>query len=57
MIRALQLRVNNRTETYRKLIDGEQAENPDLLEALNQLADREERIFRTTRDIAVGKNQ
>ena len=57
MIRALQMRVNNRTETYRKLIDGEQAENPDLLEALNQLADREERIFRTTRDIAVGKNQ
>jgi hypothetical protein len=57
MIRALQMRVNKRTQRYSNLIDGEQAADPDLLEALRQLAEREARIFRATKDIAVGKNQ
>lgn len=57
MIRALQMRVNQRTERYRQLIDGEQAEDPQLLDALTELARREERIFRATRDIVVGRNQ
>ncbi len=57
MIRALQMRVNRRTDTYSKLIEGEQALQPELLEALGELAERQERIFRTTRDIAVGRNQ
>ena len=34
MIRALQMRVNRRTERYSKLIEGEQAENAELVEAL-----------------------
>ena len=57
MIRSLQMRVNKRTERYSKLIDGEQADDADLLEALGQLAEREAKIFRATKDIAQGKNQ
>jgi hypothetical protein len=51
MIRALQLRVNNRTERYSKLIEGEQADKPDLLDALGKLSERQERIHRVTRDL------
>ncbi|HWB12588.1 MAG TPA: hypothetical protein VG826_25405 [Pirellulales bacterium] len=59
MIRALQMRVNKRTTNYSKLVDGEegQAEKAELIEALEKLSQREERIYRTTRDIVLGKNQ
>ena len=57
MIRALQMRVNRRTERYSKLIDGEQADKPDLLDALRKLSDREKRIHRVTRDLEMGRNQ
>jgi hypothetical protein len=59
MIRALQMRVNTRTERYSKLLEdgAEQAEAPELLEAVQRLSQREERIYRTTRDIVVGKNK
>ncbi|MFH1920930.1 MAG: hypothetical protein ABIP48_13760 [Planctomycetota bacterium] len=51
MVRAMQMRVNRRTDRYAKLIDGEQAENADLLEALDRLAERQERIHQITRDL------
>ncbi len=59
MIRALQMQVNSRTQRYSKLLtDGaEQATEPDLVEALKRLGEREERVYRTTRDIVVGKNR
>ncbi len=57
MIRALQMRVNTRTARYAKLIDGEQADNADLLDALRRLAEREERIYRVTHDLQMGKNR
>ncbi|MBX3412086.1 MAG: hypothetical protein KF708_05155 [Pirellulales bacterium] len=58
MIRSLQLRVNKRTERYSKLVDEEgQTEQAELLEALLDLAAREQRIHKATRDIAVGRNQ
>jgi hypothetical protein len=57
MIRALQMRVNKRTETYSKMIQGEQAERPELLKALEKLAERQERIHAVTRDLHLGKNQ
>lgn len=59
MIRALQMRVNKRTENFSKLVDGEegQAEKAELVEALEKLSDREARIYRTTRDLVLGKNQ
>jgi hypothetical protein len=57
MIRTLQMRVNTRTERYSKLIPGEQAQQADLLEALQRLGDQEKRIHRVTRDLELGKNQ
>lgn len=58
MIRSLQLRVNRRTQRYADLIEGqEQAVEPDLIQAVQELAEREERIFRSTRDIVTGKNK
>ena len=44
MIRSLQLRVNRRTQRYADLIEGqEQAVEPDLIEAVRELADREQK--------------
>jgi hypothetical protein len=57
MIRALQMRVNRRTERYAKLVDGQQADHADLLDALRRLAERQYRIFRITRDLERGKNR
>jgi hypothetical protein len=56
-IRALQMRVNTRTERYSKLIEGEQARNPDLVEALRRLSERQERVYKITRDLHTGKNR
>lgn len=59
MIRALQMRVNKRTQEYAKLVSGDegQADQPELLEALEKLGQREARIHRVTRDLVLGKNQ
>jgi Mg2+ and Co2+ transporter CorA len=57
MIRSLQMRINRRTQTYGRLVEGEQASRPELLAALQQLAERQERLERSTRDIATGKNK
>jgi hypothetical protein len=59
MLRSLQLRVNMRTQRYSKLIGGAtgQSDAPELLDALQRLAEREEKIYRATRDIVLGKNQ
>jgi ClpP class serine protease len=57
MIRALQMRVNLRTERYAKMTETEQADRPDLLAGLKQLAEREQRIHKVTRDIVVGRNR
>ena len=57
MIRAMQMRVNRRTERYSKLLAGPQAEKGELLDALKRLAEREAEIHRITRDIEMGKNQ
>lgn len=57
VIRALQMRVNRRTETFSRLVDGEQAIQPEIVAALADLAQRQARIYQTTRDIAAGRNQ
>ncbi|MBN2292542.1 MAG: hypothetical protein JXM70_08965 [Pirellulales bacterium] len=57
MIRALQMRVNRRTIRYGKLIDGEEARNPELREALRRLAQREERIHEVTRKLDLEKGK
>ena len=57
MIRALQMRVNRRTERYSKLVDGEQAGKDDVQEALKHLAEQEDRVHKVTRDLELGKNE
>jgi hypothetical protein len=52
MIRSLQQRVKDRTEQYGAMIDGEQALKSELLEALDALALRQQRIFQATRDLS-----
>ena len=58
MIRALQMRINRRTDRYTKLVEGDKStEKPELLEALQRLGDREERVEKITRDIEMGRNR
>jgi hypothetical protein len=57
MIRSLQVRVNNRTQSYGNMISGEQALETELLSALDALADRQQRIWRATRDLGAGENR
>ena len=52
MLRTLQKRINRRTRQIGREIDGDQAQNEDLLKQLNRLAERQERIRQTAIDIA-----
>jgi hypothetical protein len=55
MLKTLQLRINRRTKTLGKLIDGEQATEPDVVSQLRELAERQSRLQRATYDLATGK--
>ncbi|HEY1603253.1 MAG TPA: hypothetical protein VGG64_26855 [Pirellulales bacterium] len=59
MIRSLQMRINMRTKRLARLVEGDvgQADKPELLDQLQRLAEREESVFRVTRDIVTGKNR
>ena len=57
MIRALQMRVNRRTSRYAEMVGGDQADQPQVLAALRGLADRQQRIYRATRDLFLEKNR
>ena len=62
MIRSLQLRVNSRTRRYAQLLDDfddpiGQATESELKQAIEKLAEREEKIQQITRDIVLGKNK
>ena len=59
MIRSLQMRINTRTKRLASLVEGAvgQADKPDLLDQLQRLAEREESVFRVTRNIVTGKNR
>ena len=62
MIRALQMRVNTRTQRFSKaLVDVDdpvgQATDDDLLDSLRNLSERQKRIHKITSDIVLGKNQ
>jgi len=59
MIRSLQMRINNRTKTYGEMIQGDQAETPDLLKALDGLAERQQRVYKAAADLhqqSINKN-
>jgi hypothetical protein len=59
MIRALQMRVNTRTKRFSQLLaEGvERAEEPELVEALARLAERQHKIERAARDIVSGRTE
>jgi hypothetical protein len=56
MIRALQMRINKRTQRFGEMIEGEQAETAELIEALEELARRQERVHKATADLEQGRN-
>jgi hypothetical protein len=56
MIRSLQMRINRRTQRYGAMIEGEQAEVSEVLEALQDLATRQQRVYQATYDLSVGRN-
>ena len=56
LILSLQKRINKRTQRFGEMIKGEQAETPELLEALRELAERQQRVFRATADLSQGRN-
>lgn len=62
LIRTLQVRVNNRTNTLSEMLRDPndavgQADAEDILHQIRQLGDREAKVQRVTRDIVVGKAQ
>jgi hypothetical protein len=56
MIRSLEARIYQRTQRYGQMIDGEQAETAELLDALKNLAERQQRVHKATADLAQGRN-
>ena len=62
MIKALQLRINRRTDRYGRLLEDiedpiGQARDEDLIDGLHRLSDREKRLQQITRDVVAGKNK
>ena len=57
MIRALQQRILRRTQQYGALIEGQQADTHELLEALDRLAKKQEKVFQATHDLQTNRNR
>ncbi|MCC9604450.1 hypothetical protein LOC68_27980 [Blastopirellula sp. JC732] len=62
LIKSMQVRINQRTERYAKLlrdVDDEvgQATSEEVLDALRELAQRQQRVYQITQDNVLGKNQ
>lgn len=57
MIRALQIRVNRRTQQFGAMITGEQAKEQELLDMLDELALRQAKISEATSDLETGTNK
>jgi hypothetical protein len=59
MIRSLQMRVNARTERFSQFLaeGAEQADQPELLDALQRLAERQRSIQRSAHDIVSGRTE
>ncbi|HEX4415490.1 MAG TPA: hypothetical protein VH107_17795 [Lacipirellulaceae bacterium] len=56
MIRSLQMRINKRTQRYGEMLKDDQVETPDLLKSLQDLADRQQRVYRATADLQQKRN-
>jgi hypothetical protein len=57
MLRTLQMRINHRTKRLGRLVEGEQAQEQDIIGQLQNLADRQARIQKATYDMATGRNK
>lgn len=57
MLRTLQLRINHRTKRLGRMVEGEQAQELDIVGQLQNLADRQARIQKATYDMATGRNK
>ena len=57
MLRTLQLRINHRTKRLGRMVEGEQAQDADILGQLQNLAERQARIQKATYDMATGRNK
>ena len=57
MLRSLQYRVNRRTKQLGRLVDGEQALDPDVVGQLKQLSDRQAKLHKATYDLSTKKNE
>lgn len=57
MLRSLQLRINRQTKQLGRLIDGEQAKEPEVVEQLQTLSRRQAKIQQATYDLSTGKNK
>jgi ribosomal protein L18E len=57
MIRAMQLRVNARTVQWAKRYQGEEARDLAIVQELQDLAKRQDKIFRVTDNVAKGRNK
>lgn len=57
MLRSLQYRVNRRTKQLGRLVDGEQAADPDLRSQLQSLSQRQAKIQQSTYNLATGRNK
>lgn len=57
MLRSLQLRINRQTKKLGRLIDGEQASEPEVVDQLQTLSRRQSKIQQATYDLSTGKNK
>ncbi len=57
MLRSLQLRINRQTKQLGRLIEGEQAKEPEVVEQLQTLSRRQAKIQQATYDLATGRNK
>ncbi|QVL34717.1 hypothetical protein KIH39_12650 [Telmatocola sphagniphila] len=57
LIRSLQVRVNERTKAYSRKFEGEQADDEVIRKDLHDLAEKQEKIWTMTKNMATGKNK
>ncbi len=57
MLKTLQVRINRRTKRIGKLLQGERATDPDLLQQLQELSEREAKVREATYDLLSGRNR
>jgi hypothetical protein len=57
MIKSMQLKINNRTDLYSQKYPGEQANDPAIQKQLQDLSDRQDKLYDVTKKLAKGDNQ